>query len=418
MNAGRADVVVIGAGVVGLSVAYFAALKGAKVLVLEKGDIGSGSSSGNAGLLVSSFFAPLPAPGIIAEAMRGLFGSQGFFRIQPRFDPSLLFWLLRFARFCNSRDFEAHSRLLTKLNKEALGIHIDFAARGGESYEFSRKGLLFLYINKSRWEESQRRALRASGFGLKTEILSGDEARDAEPAAGDRVVGGVRYFSDAGLNAVRFIEWLAKSASALGVAIMTHCEVYAFRTSGKQVRSVLSTGGQFQGDQVVMAAGAWLKGLGRLLGVHLPVEGAKGISQTFCGPPVSVMQPLILDEHHVAVSPLSGALRMTGLLELSGTDLSLRQRRVEGVRQGASLYLPVLKTMTPNDVWRGLRPCTPDGLPLLGKLRAWNNVFVAGGHDTKGMTLGPLTGELMSGLLEGRDPREYVKELSPQRFGA
>jgi len=182
MNEGRADVLVIGAGVVGLSVAYFAALKGAKVLVLEKGDIGSGSSSGNAGLLVPSYFEPLPAPGIIREALRGLFSSEGFFRIQPRFDPSFLFWLLRFARFCNPRDFEAHSRLLTKLNKEALGIHLDFAARGGESYEFSRKGLLFLYINQSRWEESQRRALRASEFGLETQILSGDEARHGEPA--------------------------------------------------------------------------------------------------------------------------------------------------------------------------------------------------------------------------------------------
>jgi D-amino-acid dehydrogenase len=418
MNEGRADVLVIGAGVVGLSVAYFAALKGAKVLILEKGEVGSGSSSGNAGLLVHSYFEPLPAPGIITEAMRGLFGSEGFFRIQPRFDPSFLFWLLRFSRFCNPRDFEAHSRLLTKLNNEALGIHLDFAARSGESYEFSRKGLLFLYINNRRWEESQRRALRASEFGLETQILSGDEARHEEPALGDRVVGGVRYLSDAGLNPLRFIEWLAKSASALGAGIMPHCEVYGFRASGKKLRSVLTTKGEFQGDQLVLAAGAWLKGLGRLLGVHLPVEGGKGISQTFRAPPPSLMQPLILDEHHVAVSPLSGALRVTGLLELSGTDLCLRQRQVEGIRQASSLYLPVLKTMTPNDVWRGLRPCTPDGLPLLGKLKAWNNVFVAGGHDTKGMTLGPLTGELMSRLLEGREPREYGKELSPGRYGA
>jgi D-amino-acid dehydrogenase len=418
MNDRQADVLVIGAGVVGLSVAYFSARKGAKVLVIEKGEVGAGSSSGNAGLIVPSYFEPLPAPGVIRKSLPDLFNPQGFFGIRPRFDPSFFLWLLRFARFCNRRDFESHSELLLHLNKEALRVHLDFAALGGAAYEFSRKGLLLLYLTRKRWEESQQRAMKASRFGLGTEILSGDEVRHAEPAAGKGVVGGVRYFADAGLNPLRFIHWLADSASTAGAGITTDCEVYAFRTSGKRLRSVLTTRGEFQADQVVLAAGAWLKDMGRLLDVHLPVEGGKGISQTFYGSTGAVMEPLILDEHHVAVSPLAGALRVTGLLELSGTDLSLSQRRVKGIRQAASLYLPELKTMNPNEVWRGLRPCTPDGLPLLGRLTSWSNVFVAGGHNTKGMTVGPLTGELVSRLLDGLDIREYGKAFSPGRFGA
>jgi D-amino-acid dehydrogenase len=416
MSGRRADVIVIGAGVVGLSVAYYASLKGAEVLVLEKGETGSGSSSGNAGLVVPSYFEPLPGPGVIGEALKHLLSPQGFFGIRPRLDPSLLCWLVRFARSCNQRDFEARCRILAKLNDEALGLHLELAEMGGQEYAFSQKGLLFLYLDKARLEEAQERASRAAEFGIRTEIISGDEVRKAEPAAGERVVGGVRYFSDAALSPFLFLEWLTKRACSAGALIRTHCEVYGFRVSGKRLGSVLTTKGEFQGDQVVLAAGAWLKSLGRLLGLQLPVEGGKGISQTFYGSCWSVEQPLILDESHVAVSPLPGALRVTGLLELAGTDLTLSQRRVRGIRNAASLYLPAVRAMEPDEIWRGLRPCTPDGLPLLGRLGPWINVFVAGGHDTKGMTLGPLTGQVLSRLLAGESIGHAEKELRPKRF--
>lgn len=416
MSGRRADVIVIGAGVVGLSVAYYASLKGAKVFVLEKGETGSGSSSGNAGLVVPSYFEPLPGPGVIGEAFKHLLSPEGFFGIRPRLDPSFLCWLARFARSCNRRNFEARCRILAKLNDEALRAHLELAEMGGQEYAFSQKGLLFLYLNEARLKEARERASRAAGFGLRTEIITGDAVRRAEPTAGDRVVGGVRYFSDAGLNPLLFLEWLARRACAAGALITTQCEVYGFRTSGKRLRSVLTTKGEFQGDQVVLAAGAWLKNLGKLLGLKLPVEGGKGISQTFYGSCWSVEQPLILDEHHVAVSPLPGALRVTGLLELAGTDLTLSQRRVRGIRHAACLYLPALRTMEPDEIWRGLRPCTPDGFPLVGRLSPWINVFVAGGHDTKGMSLGPLTGQYLSRLLAGESIGYAENELRPERF--
>ena len=416
MSGGRADVIVIGAGVVGLSAAYYAALKGAKVLVLEKGEPGSGSSSGNAGLVVPSYFEPLPGPGVIGEALKHISSPEGFFGIRPRLDPSLLYWLVRFVRACNQKDFEARCRTLAKLNEEALGVHLAFAASGAQEYAFTRKGLLFLYLSKARLEEAQERTSRAAQFGLRTEVLSGDQVRKAEPSAGDRVVGGVRYFSDAALDPSLFVQWLAKRASAAGAVIRTQCEVYGFCVSGRRLGSVLTTKGEFHGEQVVLAAGAWLKCLGRMLGLKLPVEGGKGISQTSYGSGWSVEQPLILDEYHVAVSPLRGGFRVTGLLELSGTDLTLSPRRVKGIRRAASLYLPALGATKADEIWRGLRPCTPDGLPLLGRCRPWLNVFVAGGHDTKGMTLGPLTGQYLAGMLGGESIGALQKEMSPARF--
>jgi D-amino-acid dehydrogenase len=417
MSSSTADVIVVGAGVVGLSVAYYSALRGADVIVLEKGEIGSGSSSGNAGLVVSSYFEPLPGPGTIREGLRGILDPEGFFAIRPRFDLAFYHWLLRFVKFCGKKHFESGIGIITKLNEEALKIHLDLAQIGGMEYGFSQRGLLFLYLSPQRMREARARAARASELGLSTRLYSREQIHAVEPMAGKDVIGGIRYVSDASLNPALFLKWLWKQASAHGAKMIAPCEVYGFVTGkGSRLDGLLTTKGEFRADQVVLATGAWTALLGRNLGICIPIEGGKGISQTFFSPEIEFSQPLILGEHHVAVSPLAGALRVTGLLELVGTDLTLNPRRVLGIRQAAQRYIPAIWKMKPDEVWRGLRPCTPDGLPLMGRLKNWRNVIVAGGHDTKGMTLGPLTGSYVDRLLAGQPLPDFVKALGPERF--
>jgi D-amino-acid dehydrogenase len=416
MNERHADVLIVGAGVVGLSVAYYAASAGAKVLVLEKGDIGAGSSWGNAGLIVPSVFEPLPGPGVIEEGLRHLFDQDRFFGLRMRFDPRFLFWLARFARRCNRKDFQSNSALFTRLNHEAVQVHRELARLGGGEYGFNQQGLLYLFLNNKRFIQARERAARAMESGFASEVFSGDEIRDVEPAAGRAVIGGIHFLADAALDPAKFLEWLARQASAWGVRIMTEAEVFDFQVGRNRVNSVFTTKGEFRGEQVVLAGGAWLAPLGRRLGVNLPVEGGKGISLTFSKPKMTVRRPLILDEHHVAVSPLAQALRITGALELSGLDLTIHPERARGIHRSAGRYLPLMEPLRPSEVWRGLRPCTPDGLPLVGRLHALNNVIVVGGHDTKGMTLGPLTGQFVTRLLAGQSIGEFEERLSPRRF--
>jgi D-amino-acid dehydrogenase len=416
MNEREADVLIVGAGVVGLSVAYYAASAGAKVVVLEKGEIGAGSSWGNAGLIVPSYFEPLPGPGVIGEGLKNLFDPEGYFGIKVRPDPRFMYWLLRFARHCNRREFHRHSELFMNLNQEGLLVHLELARLGGREYDFSQKGLLYLFLTGDRLARARERAARAKDSGIASEVLSGDEVRAVEPAAGRAVVGGIRYATDAGLDPAKFVEWLARQAVAWGVRIMTQTEVFDFHLGRNRVSSVFTTKGEFRAEQLVLAGGAWLASLGRRLGVTLPVEGGRGISQTFSRPKMNVRQPLILEEKHVAVSPLSGALRITGGLELSGLDLTLNPGRVRGIHRSAGDYLPLMEPLRPSEVWRGLRPCTPDGLPLVGRLHSFHNVIVAGGHDTKGMTLGPLTGQQVTRLLAGQSTGEDEQKLSPARF--
>jgi D-amino-acid dehydrogenase len=416
MNEKQADVLIVGAGVVGLSVAFYAASAGAKVVVLERGEIGAGSSSGNAGLIVPSFFEPLPGPGVIEEGLRHLFDQDGFFGMRIRPDPRFLFWLLRFARHCNRKDFHSSSELFMRLNHEGVEVHQELARLGGGEYGFSQKGLLYLFLSAKRFIQGRERAARAMDSGFASEVFSGDEIRDVEPAAGRAVIGGVRFLTDAGLDPAKFLEWLARQAAAWGVRIMTGTEVFDFQVGRNRVNSVFTTRGDFRGEQVVLAGGAWLAPLGRRLGVNLPVEGGKGISQAFLKPKMNVRQPLILEEHHVAVSPLSNALRITGALELSGLDLTINPDRVRGIHRSACRYLPLIEPLHPSEIWRGLRPCTPDGLPLVGRLHSLNNVIVAGGHDTKGMTLGPVTGQYVTRLLAGQSIGDFEQKLSPARF--
>jgi D-amino-acid dehydrogenase len=252
--------------------------------------------------------------------------------------------------------------------------------------------------------------------GFASDVFSGDEVRGVEPAAGRTVIGGIRFLTDASLDPAKFLGWLARQATAWGVRIKTETEVFDFQLGRNRVNSVLTTRGEFRAEQVVLAGGAWLAPLGQRLGVNLPVEGGKGISQTFSKPGMNVRQPLMLEEHHVAVSPLTNALRITGALELSGLDWTINPDRARGIHRSAIRYLPLIEPLHPSEIWRGLRPCTPDGLPLVGRLNSLNNVIVAGGHDTKGMTLAPLTGQYVTRLLAGQAIGDFEHRLSPARF--
>jgi D-amino-acid dehydrogenase len=416
MNRSREDVVIVGGGVIGLGAAYYAASAGARVVVLEKGQIGSGCSGGSAGFLGRSHVEPLPAPGVIRESLHRVFDPEGFFGIRPRPDPAFLAWLFRFWRSCRRTHFEYASHIFSELNREALGLHQDLARAGGDQYDFSQKGLLILFTNPDRMRRACERAARATAAGVTCHVLSGEEIGKEQTSLAGGIVGALHYPGEANLEPGLFLNWLAGQAAAHGATISTETEAYGFRTGRGRVKSVLTTRGEVEADQVVLASGAWLSYHGRLLGVRLPVEAGKGYGLSFRLPEQPIRRPMLLDEFHVAVSPFAHSLRVTGVLELSGLNLEIDARRIRGVYESASRHVTALRGLDPVRIWCGLRPCTPDGLPILGRLDSWRNVLVAGGHDGRGISLGPLTGKYVARLLSGEAIGDLEGKIGPVRF--
>lgn len=416
MQIKKVDVIVVGGGVIGVSVAYYTASQGASVLLIERGRLGSGSSYGNSGLLVPSHCQPLPSPGVIAKGLRYLLEPEGSFYIRIRPDMSLAKWLWKFCRSCNEKHLYHSIGVFRKLSLESLELHQELAALGGSEYEYAQDGLLTLYSDDKAFKEAQDYASSMKTYGIEAAVLDGDGVRNMEPEVGPQVIGGLFHSIDGRLNPAAFVAWLAREAAAKGVQYLTDTEVFWLEAGHRKVTTVVTTHGDFQADQIVLAGGAWIPRLARQLGARIPIRAAKGYSLTFDRPENSPKLPLLLDDARVAVTPYSGALRLAGTLELTGMDLDIDRSRLEAIRTQTYRYLPRLGGMSIKEIWPGLRPCTPDGLPIFGRLRPYSNILIAGGHGTKGMLLGPVTGKYMSQMLAGVSIGMMERSLKPNRF--
>jgi D-amino-acid dehydrogenase len=411
---------VVGGGVIGVCAAYELARGGAEVTLLERGQVASGSSWGNAGLVVPSHAVPLAAPGVLWRGLRWMADPESPFFITPRPDPALARWLWRFGRHCT----EAHVRralpVLRDLGQASLARYEELARLPGLDFGFRRAGLLTVFLTGAALAEGRHEAERLGAAGIRVEVLDGAAARACEPALAPGAAGALHFPDDAHLTPDRFVRGLAREAEKLGLRLRTDVEALGFARQGRRVRAVETTRGPVPCEAVVLAAGSWSPGLGRALGLRLPVQPAKGYSVTYRAPAAGPRMPLLAAEARFAITPMEAedgpVLRLGGTLELAGLDLSISRRRVEAIRRGARRYLALPEEPPLLEIWRGLRPCTPDGLPLLGRPRNWDNVVVATGHAMVGMSLGPITGRLVAQLLAGARPELDLAPLAPDRF--
>lgn len=410
----RADVIVIGGGIIGVCTAYFLAEKGVNLILLERDEICSGASYGNAGLIVPSHSVPLSTPGVVEKGLKWLLNPESPLYIPFRLDLELISWLWRFWRFCTEEHVRHSLPILVPMQQESLILFEQFAS-GGLEFGFQRKGTITVFNTQEAFEEGIQEAELLKGYGIESQVLFGEKVREREPLLRESVVGGIYFPGDAHLDPAQFVLALAKEVERKGVKVLTQTEVVELRAVGNRIESVATAKGQFKADTIVLAAGAWSSNLARNLGIKIPIQPAKGYSITFYEPNLSPSTPLMLSEVRVAVTPLNGRLRFGGTLELAGLDLSINQKRVEAIRRGASQYLPQIEAKR-EEVWRGLRPCTPDSLPIIGRSRKFNNLVIASGHGILGVSLGPITGKLVAQLVCGEPLNFDIQPLSPDRF--
>ena len=410
------DILIVGGGVVGVCAAYYLAKAGRQVALLEAGDICSGASYGNAGFILYSHITPLAAPGVLGQGLRWLIDSASPFYIKPRLSPELVSWLWRFRRACNETTMRRSMGLLSELSLMSKELFQDLTGLENLQFGYRKQGHLNLYNTAKGFDKGKQEADWVADFGVDSRILSPIDVTEKVSTASGDIIGGIHYPGDAHLMPDEFVRGLADLAVASGADIHTATEVLGFKTDGSKITHVTSTRGIFQADQVVLAGGAWSPAIVRDLELHLPIQAAKGYSVTYGCSEDPVPMPLLLKETAVAVTPMTGKIRFAGTLELAGLDFSVNLPRVDGLLGNIGGYLSDLGDLELLEIWRGLRPCTPDGLPVIGRTERYTNLILASGHAMVGMALGPATGKLVSQIADGMTPEVDTSPLSLNRF--
>ena len=413
----RSDVVVIGGGVIGVCAAYYLAAHGRRVTLLERDRVCSGSSYGNSGLIVPSHSIPLPVPGAIGLAFRWMLNPESPFYVKPRLDISLASWLWRFRSNCTEEKMRQGVRALAALSGASIELYEEIIAAETLDCGFKRSGIIMLYDTPEGLGDGLHEGDMLSEFGLSPKAMTGPEVNAMEPSVRPDISGGVYYEGDGYLDPQKFVTGLAAALPRKGVSVREGVEVLGLDISGGIVEGVSTSAGTYRAEQVVLAAGSWSPGIVDGLPLKLPVQPAKGYSMTYAKPGVSPTRPLILGEARVGVNPMGSAVRLAGTLELGGLDLSLNHRRIDAIVRGAARYfVDDGSQASVGDYWAGLRPCTPDGLPIVGAFEDIPNLIVATGHAMLGMTLGPVTGKLVAEIASGTETSVDAEAFRPDRF--
>jgi len=398
---------------VGLCCAYELSRAGADVTVLERGGVGQGASRGNTGWVCPSFSFPLPAPGIIGEGLRGMLRGGGPLAIRPSLDPTFVRWLLGFRRSATRERWEHGVRALIALNSRTLELFDSYAAAGVD-FEMHRSGLLLVATTPAGLASYAAvfADLRALGFEGKSVELGPEEAKEFEPAlAVGRLAGGVHALVDRYVRPESLLDGLARVLPTHGVEVREDIEVEGLAAANGGIR-VQTTTGPLEADRAVVAAGASSPPLLSRLGVTLPLVGARGYSFTFSGGAMRPSHALYLAEAKVGISSFLDSVRIAGVFELGPSSDVLHRRRLEAMLATVEPYFSDWRPSSETALleWAGLRPMTADGLPLIGRAPALQDVYVATGHGMLGVTLAPATAALLTPLvLEGR----AAPELAP-----
>jgi D-amino-acid dehydrogenase len=413
-------VAVAGAGIVGLSTAWFLQERGLAVTVVDRTGPGADrqdarASWGNAGWLAPALTLPLPEPSVLRYGLRSMFTPSSPVYVPPTLDPKLMRFLVDFARHCSTRHWMASLEVFAQVNKVALRAYDDLSV-GGVT-EQTRDADPFLAAFTAETERDHLLGefdhVRATGGEVDYDILDADAVHSLEPLLGDKVRAGLRVRGQRFIDPPRFVASLADAVRARGGEVITGFDVTEVRDPGNGVVDVISAKGlDVSVDAVVLATGARLNALAHGFGVRTPVQAGRGYSFSVV-PDELPKNPVYFPVQRVACTPLHDRFRIAGMMEFRKPDAPLDPRRIQAIVDATRTLMPEVDWAARSEEWVGSRPCTADGLPLIGGTRS-PRVFVAGGHGMWGVALGPLTGRLLAGAMTN-DADPLLRHFDPLR---
>jgi len=419
VSADSQDVLIVGGGVIGLCCGWYLSRAGCTVTIVDRDPSRKEACSDeNAGMVVPSHFIPLAAPGVISQGLKWMLNSKSPFYMRPRLDPALWSWCWKFFRHANARHVENSKPLLSTLSLESRRLFLGLADE--LNFNLETRGLMMLCQTEAGLEEEAKVAAMAKEVGVDAEVCDAARVRELDPDAKMDVVGGVWFSQDCHLDPLEFMEELRRGIRERGGTFLDDEAKHYVRNSDQVIHVKTAKGERLKADQFVLAGGAWTPEMTRQLGLRLPMQGGKGYSLTLKKPAELPRLCSLLKEARVAVTPMGGKLRVGGTMEICGTDLSVSRKRVQGIIESFCKFFPAFKESDFKGIkpWSGLRPCTPDGLPCIGPVPGLQNVTIVTGHAMLGLSLGPVTGKLVTDLItqSKMDLDIDLGRLLPDRF--
>lgn len=407
-------IVVVGAGAIGLACGYELLQDGHDVVVLEEGRAGAAASHGNAAKIAVAEAGPVPAPGMVIQGLKWMLRSDSPLYIKPSLSPPFVRFMLQMARHCTERDFRAGLALNLELATAANDMFDEWAAAGLE-FEMHQRGVLLAYEDADHFAARLRYQDVFDGFGADAEILDAAGVQRVEPALTERLRYGLYYAGDRQIEPDSLTAAIVAHIGKLGGQVREDSSVKRFVQGPHGVTAVVTADGITHScDAVVLAAGVWTAALAAELGTPLPIQPGKGYSLDYAPAPLQLRTSLTLEDAHMAVTPLDGFVRLAGTMEFSGLNSKVLPKRVDALRGTAAAAFRDWDDNAPHAAaWSGMRPMTPDGLPVVGRLKQGANVWVASGHGMLGLTQAPTAGRAIRELLRG-GPEDL--RIAPRRF--
>lgn len=411
-------VIVAGGGVIGLCAAYYLHKGGHEVVVIERGDIQTGTSFGNAGYVSPSHFIPLASPGIVAKGLQWMLSSSSPFYIKPRLDVDLIKWGLTFWRRSAKSYMEKNIPPLNEILHLSRALTSEIRDELGNHFRMEEVGCFMLYKSAVTEKHEIELAKEAASLGIETKIFDAKGVQEMEPEVEVNVRGGVLYPIDCHLHPGDLMQTIYQYLQSNGVQFQLNTTIEGFEKEGRKVSKVITDKGDFTADEFLLATGSWLPIVTKHLGIELLLQAGKGYSMTFENVEKNLHQPAILVDDRVAMTPMGTDLRMGGTMEISGLQSPMLIKRVQAIFKAAKNYYPNLPVSFPSSekIWWGWRPLSPDGLPYIGRHSAFDNLVLSGGHAMLGLSLAAATGKLVEEIIGGKKTSMDIAAFNVERY--
>lgn len=404
-----ADLTVIGAGVIGLSIALSAQARGLTVRVIDREGPAAGASTGNAGAFAFTDIFPLASPRIIRQAPKWLLDPLGPLSVPPAYAAKILPWMLRFWKASWPDQVKRSTVVQSAMMDYSRAALERFLPREGLSAMLRRDGQLQVYEGEAEFNASLEGWRIRAEHGIEFRHLKGEEIADLQPGLSPQFTHatftpGWHSISDPRDYTLALADRVRQNGGEIVIAEATRLTATGVETSA----------GHFAG-RVVVAAGAFSHRLLKTIGLFVPLETERGYNTTLPSDALDLRMQITFGGHGFVVTRLTSGIRVGGAVELGGLDLPPNFKRSEAMLKKAARFLPALKT-TGGRQWMGFRPSLPDSLPAIGVVPGHPHIFCAFGHGHLGLTQSAGTAEAMADLLTGRVPTIDLTAFSPARF--